>query len=125
MRVYPTPSPNHDALPGTPIFLSNRGGLGNTSQDVGAGGGRIGWEVTDLQRRGVFENVRCCAAADWTVHWEKEGAHTLIRAPDRDVHPASFPFLPFCSFKAPLRPRSPTFFLDFSLSFGTKPDNTF
>uniref|UniRef100_A0A8C4DGZ1 PH and SEC7 domain-containing protein 1 n=1 Tax=Dicentrarchus labrax TaxID=13489 RepID=A0A8C4DGZ1_DICLA len=25
---------------------------------VGAGGGRIGWEVTDLQRRGVFENVR-------------------------------------------------------------------
>lgn len=58
MRVYPTPSPNHDALPGTPIFSSNRGGLGNTSEDVGAGGGRNGWEVTDLQRRGVFENVR-------------------------------------------------------------------
>lgn len=58
MRVYSTPSPNHDALPGTPIFSSNRGGLGNTSEDVGAGGGRNGWEVTDLQRRGVFENAR-------------------------------------------------------------------
>ncbi|XP_070708330.1 PH and SEC7 domain-containing protein 1-like [Pempheris klunzingeri] len=58
VRVYPTPSPNHDAPPGTPIFSSNRGGLGNTSEDVGAGGGRNSWEVTDLQRRGVFEDVR-------------------------------------------------------------------
>lgn len=115
----PRPPPNHDALPGTPIFSSTRGGLGNTSKDVGAGGGRIGWEVTGLQRRGVFENVRW-VQQQTELCTEIKRVLTLTRAPDRDVHPASFPLLPFCSFKAPLRPRSPTFFLDLSLSFGTK-----
>lgn len=88
MRVNPTPSLNHDALPGTPIFLSNRGGLGNTSEDVGAGGGRIGWEVTDLLRRGVFEKVHrvqqqqtglCTEVKSVLTHSPEHQAGTNIR----------------------------------------------
>uniref|UniRef100_A0A669BE52 PH and SEC7 domain-containing protein 1 n=1 Tax=Oreochromis niloticus TaxID=8128 RepID=A0A669BE52_ORENI len=51
-RSTPRLPPKHDALPGTPIFSSNRGGADPvTGREASAGGGRERWEVTDLQTR--------------------------------------------------------------------------
>lgn len=73
-------------------------------QEVGGTAGRSQIcrdEVSLRTYAGCSSRLYCSEKKRVLTHWP---------APDRDVHPASFPFLPFCSFKAPLRPRSPTFF---------------
>lgn len=111
MTLYPAPQSSHLTEEVQILWLAEW--LGNTSEDVGAGGGRGGWEVTDLQRWGVFENVH------W-VRWQTELCTEITRVlTDWTGTYIQHPFLfsPFCSFKAPLWPRSPTFFLDLLLSF--------
>lgn len=74
----------------------------STSMGVGAGGGR-----SHICR----DDVSVGAAQTEREEKCSYGTH-------RDVHPASFLFSSFLL--PPLQPRSPTFSLDFSLTFGTK-----
>lgn len=106
--------PKHEALPGTPIFSSNRGGADPvTGRQASAGGGRERWEVTDLQTRCLWERMLGAAA-------DCEAERLLTdRTGQRTGTYIQHPFLfssPFVLSRH-LRPRSHTFFLDLTLRF--------
>ncbi|KAK5622443.1 hypothetical protein CRENBAI_003422 [Crenichthys baileyi] len=108
---YPTPSHNHDAPPGTPVFSCNLRRC-RSSEGTGAGGWGNSCEVRDVQRGGVFEN-ECWMQQQWMAQFLKQAASRSNGTPQGPTS-SILSFLPPFFFQGTFPATSSLLFLDVS-----------